>query len=278
MKDTPIKEVVKEKYGRIARTSGSCCPPAASCCDTARAADEISRKLGYSENDLEAAPSESNLGLGCGNPIAMASLKPGETVLDLGSGAGFDCFLAARRVGPTGKVIGVDMTTDMIDKARENASRGGYGNVEFRLGEIEDLPVESGTVDIVISNCVINLSPHKDRVFQEAYRTLKPGGRIMISDIALLQDLPRAVKTSVEAYVGCVAGASLKQDYLRQIEEAGFRDVRVLDEKVFFSAVNPDDPLLREILIRLDMSPQELERVAQSVVSISVTGTKVERD
>jgi len=276
MPGTSIKDIVKEKYGRIARTSGSCCPPSPSCCDTSRDADETGLRLGYSESDLTAAPAEANLGLGCGNPLALASLQSGETVLDLGSGAGFDCFLAARRIGPTGKVIGVDMTMDMITKARENAARGGYGNVEFRLGEIEDLPVESEAVDIVISNCVINLSPHKDRVFQEAYRTLRPGGRIMISDIVLLEDLPRAVKTSVEAYVGCVAGASLKRDYLREIEQAGFRDVRVLEERVFFSTVSPQDPLIREILTKLDISPQELRRVAQNVVSINVTGTKGE--
>jgi SAM-dependent methyltransferase len=274
MPDTPIKEIVKQKYGHIARTSGSCCPPSASCCDTSRAADETSHKLGYSESDLKEAPVEANLGLGCGNPLAMASLKPGETVLDLGSGAGFDCFLAAGRVGSTGKVIGVDMTTDMIDKANKNAAQGGYANVEFRLGEIEDLPVENEEVDIVISNCVINLSPHKDRVFKEAYRTLRPGGRIMISDIVLREDLPEAVKTSVEAYVGCVAGASLKEEYLRQIEEAGFQDVRVLEERIFFSIVNPEDPVSREILTKLDVSLQELGRMAQSVVSINVTGTK----
>ncbi len=175
-------------------------------------------------------PEGANLGFGCGNPVAIASLKEGEIVLDLGSGAGFDAFLAAQRVGKTGRVIGVDMTPEMIEKARANAAKGSYSNVEFRLGEIEKLPVEDNCVDAIISNCVINLSPDKQRVFAEAFRVLKPGGRLMVSDLVLVKELPAALKGSVEAYVGCLAGAIRKDDYLNFISLAGFRDVKVVSE------------------------------------------------
>ncbi len=187
-----------------------------SCCGSGSisTAREISKNIGYSDADIDAVPEGANLGLGCGNPVALASLKEGETVLDLGSGAGFDSFLAAERVGTEGKVIGVDMTPDMLDKARENARKGNYKNVEFRLGEIENLPVADNAVDVIISNCVINLAPDKKRVFDEAFRVLKPGGRLMVSDIVLTKELPAALKNSIEAYVGCVAGASKKDDYL----------------------------------------------------------------
>ena len=169
-------------------------------------------KIGYTEEELGAVPAGSNLGLGCGNPTALASIKAGETVLDLGSGAGFDCFLASNKVGPEGRVIGVDMTEEMIARARDNASQGGYENIEFRHGEIENLPVEDNTVDVIISNCVINLVPNKENAFKEAFRVLKPGGRLMVSDIVLLKKLPDFVKDSIEAYVGCVAGAATKDE------------------------------------------------------------------
>lgn len=186
--------------------------------------------MGYSIEELKRVPAGAVMGLGCGNPLAFASLREGETVLDLGSGGGLDCFLAARRVGKKGKVIGVDMTLAMVDRARENARKGGYSNVEFRLGEIENLPVADGSVDVVMSNCVINLSPDKKKVFEEAFRVLKPGGRLAISDIVLLKELPPAIKRGVKAYVACVAGAMLKEDYLRTIEAAGFREVEVVEE------------------------------------------------
>jgi SAM-dependent methyltransferase len=192
--------------------------------------DDVSRAIGYSDADLQAVPDGANLGLGCGNPVALASLKAGETVLDLGSGAGFDCFLAADRVGPTGKVIGVDMTPEMLQRARGNARKGGYANVEFRLGEIEHLPLADGSVDAVISNCVINLSPDKPEAFREAYRALRPGGRLMVSDVVLLRELPDAVRESLEAYVACVAGASLRDEYLDAIRGAGFQDIRIVGE------------------------------------------------
>ena len=227
MKKTEIKKNVRERYGSIARQSGAgCCGTAAGagagCCAAGSREQLISKKIGYRDEDLAGVPEGANLGLGCGNPVALASLQGGEVVLDLGSGAGFDCFLAAARVGKKGKVIGVDMTPDMLDKARENARKGNYANVEFRLGEIENLPLADNSVDVIISNCVINLSPDKPRVFREAFRVLKPGGRLMVSDIVILKPLPSEVKDSVEAYVGCVAGAMAKADYLRTVRKAGF--------------------------------------------------------
>ena len=210
-KDEKLKMAVRESYGRVAEQSGSCC--SSGCCGTAKP-EAIAKKIGYTEEEMQAVPTGSNLGLGCGNPIALASLSEGETVLDLGSGAGFDCFLASNIVGPKGLVIGVDMTSEMIARARENALKGGYENVEFRLGEIEALPVEDNTIDIIISNCVINLVPDKGKAFQEAFRVLKPGGRLMVSDIVLQKKLPDFVLESIEAYVGCVAGASTRTGVL----------------------------------------------------------------
>jgi arsenite methyltransferase len=189
--------------------------------------------IGYSTDDIQTAPEGANLGLGCGNPIALASLKEGETVLDLGAGAGFDCFLAAKRVGESGRVIGVDMTPEMVEKATNIVGQENYKNVEFRLGEIENLPVDNNSIDVIISNCVINLSPEKPKVFQEAFRVLKPGGRLMVSDIVLLKELPASITKSAAAYVSCVAGAALKDDYLGAIKKAGFKDVRVVEETSF---------------------------------------------
>src|SRR3989338_7481368 len=215
-----IKKTVKDSYAKIAQTSGGC--GCESCgCGSNQAVKRQSGKVGYSDNEMSAVPEGANLGLGCGNPVAIASLKEGETVLDLGSGAGFDAFLASARVGQTGKVIGVDMTPEMIEKARVNTKKGNYRNVEFRLGEIEKLPVEDNSVDVIISNCVINLSPDKKSVFMEAFRVLKPGGRLMVSDIVLVKDLPDAIKESIEAYVGCLAGAVKREDYLVFIRGAG---------------------------------------------------------
>jgi arsenite methyltransferase len=215
------REYVKEVYGNIARGQGGCG------CDCGPGAGEVANNIGYSAEELGSIPNGSNLGLGSGNPTASAGLKEGETVLDLGSGAGFDCFVSANKVGGNGRVIGVDMTPEMVEKARGNAEKGGFGNVEFRLGEVENLPVEDSTVDVVISNCVINLSTDKPKAFQEVFRVLKPGGRIAISDVALTQELPEEVLTNREAYAGCVAGAILVDEYKRLVIEAGFRDVSV---------------------------------------------------
>jgi SAM-dependent methyltransferase len=245
-----------------------------SCCGSADFAQDISRKIGYSDEELKAVPESANLGLGCGNPVALASLREGETVLDLGSGAGFDCFLAASRVGEKGKVIGVDMTSEMIEKAKENARKGSYENVEFRLGEIEKLPVLDNSIDAVISNCVINLSPDKGKVFQETFRILKPGGRLMISDIVLLKKLPKLIKESIEAYVGCVSGAIIKSECLEKIEAAGFRDVRVIDEAAFPIELIANDPTAKGIMDNLEIGLNEARGVASSVVSIKVSAIK----
>jgi arsenite methyltransferase len=226
-----IQKEVKKKYGHIAKSSSSCCGPAKSgCCGAAPSAEELSTEVGYSVSDLASIPEGANLGLGCGNPVALASLRPGETVLDLGSGGGIDCFLAARKVGPEGRVIGVDMTPEMIHLARENAQKSDMKNVEFRLGEIENLPLENDSVDATISNCVINLSTDKDQVFREIFRVLKPGGRMMVSDIVLDGELPERVKDSVAAYTGCIGGALKRADYLEAIAKAGFTRVEIVAE------------------------------------------------
>ena len=278
MKETEIKKTVREKYGAIARQGSSSCgctPAATSCCgSSAGVSNVISKSIGYTDEDLTSVPEGANLGLGCGNPVALASLKAGEVVLDLGSGAGFDCFLTADRVGAKGKVIGVDMTPDMLDKARENCKKGKYKNVEFRLGEIENLPVADSSVDVIISNCVINLAPDKKKVFAEAYRVLKPGGRVMVSDIVLLQELPEFLKDSIEAYVGCVAGALLKDDYLSAIKKAGFKQVTVNNETVFPIDGMINDPMAQAIIKGLDVEVENLAEMAKSVVSIKVSAVK----
>jgi len=252
MKDEEIRKAIRERYGKIAiqgklsssTGNSSCCIPqetgsAGSCCVPQKAVSEAnccapspitSQSIGYSIEELGSIPDGADLGLGCGNPTALASLKEGEVVLDLGSGAGIDCFLAASKVGKNGRVIGVDMTPEMLERARENAKKGGYTNVDFRLGEIENLPVADNAVDAVISNCVINLSTNKGRVFREVYRVLKPGGRMMVSDIVLLKELPEPIKSSIEAYVGCIAGASRKEEYLATVATAGFQNVEVVTE------------------------------------------------
>ncbi len=226
MKAKDIKKTVRKRYAKVAKRESSGCSSEQSCCGSSDTAQTKSKQMGYTEQEINVTPEGADLGLGCGNPTALASLKKGETVLDLGSGTGFDCFLAANKVGKSGKVIGVDMTPEMIDKARENAEKGGYGNVEFRLGEIEHLPAADNSVDVVISNCVINLSTDKGKVLREAYRVLKPGGRIAISDLALRKELPEKIRNSVEAYVGCVAGAMLIEDYKKNVKAAGFKDVK----------------------------------------------------
>jgi len=235
--DPDIRSVVRSKYGEIAKGTSTCgCGP--SCCGGGEgsAGAKIAEHIGYGADELAVIPEGANLGLGCGNPLAHAAVKAGDVVLDLGSGAGMDAFLAAREVGPAGRVIGVDMTPEMVERARENARRAGIANVEFRLGEIERLPVADGSVDVIISNCAINLSPDKAAVFAEAIRVLKPGGRMVVSDLVLLQPLPDDVRHSVEAYVGCVAGASLKADYLWLIGAAGFRDIEVVEERSYGDA------------------------------------------
>lgn len=224
-----IKKIVRDGYGKAVTQKTSCCSTS-SCCGSTNKAKNISKTVGYSDVEMNAVPEGANLGFGCGNPVAIASLKEGDVVLDLGSGAGFDAFLASPKVGKTGRVIGVDMTPEMIEKAQANAKKGNYTNVEFRFGEIEKLPVDDSTVDVIISNCVINLSPDKEQVFKEAFRVLKPSGRLMVSDLVLVKDLSDAVKESVEAYVGCLAGAIKKEEYLKFITISGFQEVKIISQ------------------------------------------------
>jgi len=225
-----IREQVRKTYGKIATSGGGCCGASGCCSAEGGTKADQSAKLGYSTEEMDAVPQGADLGLGCGNPQAIAGLKPGEVVLDLGSGGGFDCFLAARQVGRTGKVIGVDMTPDMVSKARENARKGEYGNVEFRLGEIENLPVADNTVDVIMSNCVINLSPDKKRVFAEAHRVLRSGGRLAVSDVVALGAMPEEIRSDLDAYCGCIAGAASVKDVERMLKEAGFASI-VIDIK-----------------------------------------------
>ena len=235
METKKVKEYVKKRYGEIAEAERSSC--SSGCCSSSSCCSSppkhVAWKVGYSPDDIESVPEESVSGLGCGNPVALASLKEGETVLDLGSGGGMDAFLAAKKVGPTGKVIGVDMTKEMLKKAKAIASEHGYENVEFRLGEIESLPVEDETVDVVISNCVVNLAPDKLKVFQEAYRVLKPNGKLMVSDLVTQGELPDDVRNSFEAWAGCIAGALERSDYLNKIADAGFQNVKVVSQKPY---------------------------------------------
>lgn len=260
MRRTEAKELVRKAYGKIAqgkddRGCGSCGT------DTR----QFARSIGYSDEELKAIPNEANLALSCGNPTALADLKKGETVLDLGAGAGFDCFLAAEKVGKSGRVIGVDMTPQMIEKARNNAKKNNIANVEFRLGEIESLPVANNSIDTVISNCVINLSPDKRKVFKEIFRVLKPGGRVAISDIALSKKLPEKVQKSLEAYVGCISGALLLDEYRKTVDASGLKDIRITS-KGASRCIDPDtkDPIGRAILDSLG-NGQSLEDYAVSI-------------
>ncbi len=254
-----VRISVREGYGRIARGQGSCCGPASttasSCCGSPAPA-RLARELGYQDTDLTALPDGANLGLSCGNPTAIAALQPGEIVLDLGSGGGFDVFIAARKVGTAGRVIGVDMTPDMLARARGNIpgfrKSTGLDNVEFRLGEIEHLPVADKTVDVIISNCVLNLSPDKPQVWKEIFRVLRPGGRVAISDLALRKPLPQAIQQSVAALIGCVAGAPLIEETRAWLNEAGFREIRLEEKPQAIDAMlSGNDPLYRDILAAL---------------------------
>ncbi|HWP65533.1 MAG TPA: arsenite methyltransferase [Candidatus Limnocylindria bacterium] len=262
-----IHDVVRDRYGEIARKGtplvGGCCGPSAA---------QIAERIGYSATDTTAVPEGANLGLGCGAPLAAAALQPGETVLDLGSGAGFDALLAAQAVGPTGRVIGVDMTDDMLQKARANAERAGHRNTEFRKGFIEALPVDDASVDVVISNCVINLSPDKPGVYREVARVLRPGGRMIVSDVVLDAPLPAAIANDVNALVGCVAGAALRADYLAAIRDAGLTDVEVLKDAGFGTLVLDMVPAsMRAKAAELGV---DVERTAEQVRSLTVRARK----
>ena len=273
-----IREAVREGYSQIAKSSGGCgCGTgggAASCCGSGSAA-QVAQVAGYSEAELATLPEGANMGLSCGNPTAVASLQPGEIVLDLGSGGGFDVFISGQKVGPTGRVIGVDMTPDMITKARRNTAayreRTGLDNVEFRLGEIEHLPVADASVDVVISNCVLNLSPDKPQVWREIGRILKPGGRVAVSDLALLQPLPDAVLQMVEALIGCVAGAVLVDDTRRMAEEAGLTGITLTPKAGYVEAFGEwKDPLYQKIAAGLPVGA----KVGEYIASVDVSARK----
>jgi SAM-dependent methyltransferase len=263
-----IHEAVREGYSRVAEQGCGCG------CSCGADAAEISSRIGYTEEEMESVPGGANLGLGCGNPVALAGIGQGETVLDLGSGAGFDAFIAARAVGESGRVIGVDMTPAMLARARENARAGGYGNVEFRLGEIEHLPVADGSVDAVISNCVINLSPEKGQVFVEAFRVLKPGGRLLVSDIAMAGELPERVRQSIAAYVGCIAGAVSRERYLDLIRRAGFADVEIVEEASFPVSCMANDPTAQAVVGDLALTPEELRATESAIASVRVRAVR----
>jgi len=224
-----IRKAVREQYGKVAESGNSCCGcSATSCCDESGSdAKATSMELGYSNSDVNQVPEGANMGLGCGNPKAIASLQSGESVLDLGSGGGFDAFLAVQEVGETGTVIGVDMTPEMVSKARANAEKAGYKNVDFRLGEIENLPVANDVIDVIISNCVINLSPEKSKVFHDSYRVLKPGGRLAISDVVATAELPEQLEDDMALYTGCMSGASSITDIESMLEDAGFEAISI---------------------------------------------------
>jgi len=266
-----IHASVKKAYGRIAANGGGCCGPQSSCCGGGRAKD-VANGVGYSDAELATLPEGTNLGLSCGNPTALAELKPGETVLDLGSGAGLDAFLAAQRVGPGGRAIGVDMTPEMLAKARENAvtfqARTGLANVEFRQGQIEELPLEDASVDVVLSNCVLNLSPDQGTVWLEIARVLKPGGRVSISDMALWRPLPEALRASVEALVGCIAGAPLVDDLRAMMGAAGLVDLELKPKEGAVEAMlPPDDPMTAHLLELLPAGTRPSDFITSLIIS-----------
>ncbi|MBI2441331.1 MAG: arsenite methyltransferase [Lentisphaerae bacterium] len=265
-----MEETVKKIYGAIAtgEREGCCGPKSCDCANTA-----ISEKMGYTKEDLQALPEDAVMGLGCGNPVALASLKKGETVVDLGAGGGIDAFLASRIVGDSGKVIGIDMTEAMIKRARTNAKKGRFTNVEFKLGDIEEMPLEDGIADCVISNCVINLAQDKQNVFNEAFRILKQGGRLMVADMVLLRDLSEKIAKSAEMYAGCVAGALKRDDYIAKIKKAGFKEISVIKEDpVRFLDYIGSDKVLGDLV--KNMSDKELEEINSTVMSIKISATK----
>lgn len=256
-----IRQAVRERYARAATGAGGCCEP--TCCGGGTDAATTAQAVGYSAEALEGLPADANLGLGCGNPTALASLRPGQTVLDLGSGAGIDCFLAAREVGPTGRVIGVDMTPEMVARARANAAKSGYDNVEFRLGEIEALPVADASVDVIISNCVLNLSPEKERVLAEAFRVLRPGGRVVVSDMVSDHPVPEAVAGSLDAVAGCLPVP--RTAYLEAFRRAGFADVGITAERRYPADYLLSDPGVRAFLKDHPEARPTLEAFAGSI-------------
>ena len=267
MSDTDLKATVRSAYGKIALD-------AAACCGDGCGADEASSRIGYSQAELASLPDGANLGLGCGNPVALASLREGDVVLDLGSGAGIDCFLAAQAVGPSGRVIGVDMTPEMLDRANANAEAGGYANVEFRLGDLESLPVDDNSVDLVISNCVINLVPDRTQVYREALRVLKPGGRVSVSDTIQTVALPDALLDTEVAKAGCISAVVTKEAYLASLSEAGFAEVRIDSETPYPPDLGFEERLIEGLRDEQGVPEEAVRAAARSLVSIMVTAVK----
>lgn len=281
MEKNEVRKTVRREYSEIAKKNSKVC-----CGDSKSDAKSISQAVGYTKKELDSIPAESIMGLGCGNPTAIASLKEGETVVDLGAGGGLDVFLAATKIGDTGKAIGVDMTPSMVDLARSNAENNDITNVEFRLGEIENLPIADNTADVIISNCVINLSPEKQRVFNEAYRVLKPGGRLAISDLVLLKPLPESVRNNKKLLAACVAGAELKDNYINMIEKSGFRDIKVTEKQNISQEIRAEKTEdaktdFKVVLDGTEVDIDDLEEdredilmLANTVKSITVTALK----
>ncbi len=270
-----IKQSVVDSYGKLATAQNNIFNKLFACC-TPALANEVGQEIGYSEAELNAVPEGANLGVGCGNPSALASLKEGDTVIDLGSGAGFDSFLVAQQVGESGKAIGVDLSEAMLALANKNAKKGNYANVQFVKGDIEDLPLDSNIADHVISNCVINLSLNKGMVFKEAYRVLKPGGKLAISDVILESELPDFVKNSLAGHVACVAGAEKLDTYLGYVKAAGFKAVKVESKKTFPLELMLADPMVQKIAKQMDfdVSSEEAKDIAALVSSITLSAIK----
>lgn len=276
MKTKSVKQSVIDSYGKLASTrQKSGLFNLFSCCDSSSAA-QVAEKIGYTQAELASAPEESNLGVGCGNPLALAEIKESHVVLDLGSGAGFDAFLASPLVGDHGKVIGEDLSDQMLALARKNARKRNYTNVEFIKGDIEDLPLEDNSIDYIISNCVINLSQNKRAVYQEAFRVLKRGGKLAISDIILEAELPEHIKRSLAAHIACVSGAERLSTYLQQIELAGFQDICIEKKTPFPIELMLTDPQILKLAreLKFDLNSQEAREMASSVYSITITAHK----
>ena len=268
MSDSDLKATVRRAYGKIALDA------AAPCCSAGSGPDEVSARIGYSQDELASLPEGANLGLGCGNPLALASLRDGDVVLDLGSGAGIDCFLAAQAVGPSGRVIGVDMAPEMLDRATANAALGGYANVEFRLGELESLPVDDDSVDLVISNCVINLVPDRTQVYREALRVLRSGGRISVSDTIQTVALPAALLDTEAAKAACISAVVTKEAYLASLTEAGFVEVRIESETPYPCDIGFEERLIEGLRDEQGIPEEAVRAAARSLVSIMVTAVK----
>ncbi len=277
MDTNSVKQSVVESYGKLAKsTSSGLFSKLFACCDPSDNAQQVGKVIGYSEEEMNAVPKGANLGVGCGNPSALAHIKNGETVIDLGSGAGFDAFIVSPLVGTQGKVIGVDLSDDMLDLARKNVKKGKYTNVEFVKGDIEELPLESGIANHVISNCVINLSLNKGAVYKEAFRVLKEGGKLSISDVVLEKELPDFIKNSLVGHVACVSGAEPLEDYLQYVKDAGFKNVTIESKSTFPLELMLADPQIMKVakLLNYDLDSAEAKDIASRVTSISLSATK----